>query len=76
MRARDVVDSLLKAVEAVEASNLSISNQWATLQQIRSLGTHRIKAVAVVWHLPSKAKVDQCLNSQTIRPIKLHAVPL
>jgi hypothetical protein len=71
-----VVDFLLKAVVGVEASNLSINNQWVTLLQTHSLGTRRIKAAAVAWHLPSKAKVDQCLHFQIARPIKLHAVPL
>lgn len=69
-----MVDSLLKAGEAVGASNLSISHRRVTLPRTHnSLGVLRTKAVAVVWHLPSQPKVD--LNSQT-RPIKLRAVPL
>jgi hypothetical protein len=75
-QAKDVVDSLLKVVEAVVVSNLSINNKWVTLQQTHSLGTRRIKGVAVVWPPPSKAQVDKSLNSQTTRPIKLHAAPL
>jgi hypothetical protein len=36
--------------------------------QTHSLGTHRIKAVAVVWHLPSKAKVDNATIPKQFAP--------
>jgi len=72
-----VGDFLPKAVEAVEASNLRISHSRATLPKIHSsLGTLRIKAVELVWRLPSKAKGDKCHNFQTILPIKLRAARL
>lgn len=71
------MDSLLKAVEVVVTSSLSSTHsKWATLPQTLSLGTRRIKVVAVVWLLPFKARADKCLNSPIIRPIKLHAALL
>jgi hypothetical protein len=69
-----VVDSLHKAVEAVEAlTHHSHSNRWAFLLKMDSLEIRKTKAVVVCLRL-SRGKAARCHHFQT-RRIKLLAVP-